>query len=442
MPTTTTTSPTDLARRARRPRDRAGGARRRLDGRPHRACGFALDHPERVAGLVHRHPGVRPRGRTATAGSTRWDALGRGPAHRRRRRLRRGLRRPAGARAVEGDDRHGPAPAAGRPRAPRRASPTRCSAVPRSRPFESWDELGRDRRARPWSWPAATRPTPSTRTRSASATPRRSPARSCAREEPGSSPLAWQGGQLSKVISELAERAGACRAMISSAALHDQVAVVGGGELGASRPRDSRATKQAARPGPSAVTVQVPRSGSSGASGPVRTPAPRELGRRAQGADERRASSASSRSSAACVGRAWSSSGNAASTTAVSPSASAWRMISRAVALGQLARADRRALPVRDAAERRLARQVAAGVGQPQLAPGLGQLARQRRRLAEQVALAERGAERARGGELLLGVDALGQHQRLAALALRADRADDPRDVRGLALAADGAGRA
>ena len=28
-------------------------------------------------------------------------------------------------------------------------------------------------------------------------------------EEPGSSPLAWQGGQLSKVISELAERAGA-----------------------------------------------------------------------------------------------------------------------------------------------------------------------------------------------------------------------------------------
>ena len=78
-----------------------------------------------------------------------------------------------------------------------------------------------------------------------------------------------------------------------------------------------------------------------------------------------------------------------------------------------------------------VARHVAAGVGQPQLAPRLGQLARQRRRLAEQEALAERGAERARGGQLLLGVDALGEHQRLAALALRADRADDPRDVGG-----------
>ena len=36
---------------------------------------------------------------------------------------------------------------------------------------------------------------------------------------------------------------------------------------------DSQATKQAASPGPSAITVHVPRSGSSAASGPVRTPA-------------------------------------------------------------------------------------------------------------------------------------------------------------------------
>ena len=43
----------------------------------------------------------------------------------------------------------------------------------------------------------------------------------------------------------------------------------------------------------------------------------------------------------------------------------------------------------------------------------LGERARQRGGRAEQEALAELGAERARGGELLLGVDALGEHERL-----------------------------
>ena len=87
-------------------------------------------------------------------------------------------------------------------------------------------------------------------------------------------------------------------------------------------------------------------------------------------------------------------------------------------------------------------REVAAGVGQPQLAAGLGERAGQRRGLAEQEALAELGAERARGRQLLLGVDALGEHERLPALALGADRADDPRDVLRARAAAGGAGRA
>ena len=81
-------------------------------------------------------------------------------------------------------------------------------AVPRSRAFEDWDELrelgAADRRGRR----AATTPTRAIRTPSASATRARSRAPSCVSEEPGASPLAWQGGQLSKVIAALAERAG------------------------------------------------------------------------------------------------------------------------------------------------------------------------------------------------------------------------------------------
>ena len=80
-------------------------------------------------------------------------------------------------------------------------------AVPRSRPFEA---LGRpatpSMRRRPSS-PAATRSTPSTRTRSASATPTRSRTPNLVSEKEGESPLAWQGAQVSKVISAAAEAA-------------------------------------------------------------------------------------------------------------------------------------------------------------------------------------------------------------------------------------------
>ena len=81
-------------------------------------------------------------------------------------------------------------------------------AVPRSRPFEAWDELeaievptvvvaSRDEADPGHPYAIGERyaeAIPDAELRS---------------EEPGSSPLAWQGGQLSKVISELAERAGA-----------------------------------------------------------------------------------------------------------------------------------------------------------------------------------------------------------------------------------------
>ena len=80
------------------------------------------------------------------------------------------------------------------------------SAVPRSRPFGAVAELADDRRSRrPWSR-AATRPTPSTRRRSGRPTPRRSPEPELVLDEPGRSPIAWQGSQLSRVIAELAAR--------------------------------------------------------------------------------------------------------------------------------------------------------------------------------------------------------------------------------------------
>ena len=123
-----------------RPRDRPRGARRRLDGRAHRGADGA--RPPRARGRPRdRHPGVRPRG---------------GP-RRRAEALGRALRGAAHAAAST---------ASSRPTATRRcpssgrttidkvlrqrlgahehpdAVADALHAVPRSRPFESWDELG------------------------------------------------------------------------------------------------------------------------------------------------------------------------------------------------------------------------------------------------------------------------------------------------------------
>ena len=172
----------------------------------HTAARLALDEPGRVAGLVLATPAFDPE-EDREAGLRRWDALSEG--------LRSG--------GVEGF-----VEAYGDPGVPEAWKETvqkvlrqrlgahehpeavadALRAVPRSRPFEAWDELteiaaptivvaSRDEAdpGHPYAvgerWAELI---PEAELRS---------------EEPGSSPLAWQGGQLSKVISELAGRAGA-----------------------------------------------------------------------------------------------------------------------------------------------------------------------------------------------------------------------------------------
>jgi pimeloyl-ACP methyl ester carboxylesterase len=166
----------------------------------HTIVRFALDHPDRAAALVLITPAFDPE--AADRGLERWDALLRG--------LREG--------GVEGF-----LEAYGEPRVPESFRETvktvlrqRLSAhehpeavadaireVPRTDPFASWDDLAdldlpvtvvasRDE-ADP-EHPYATGE------RYAEAIPR---ARLVS-EEPGKSPLAWQGGQLSRVIAEQA----------------------------------------------------------------------------------------------------------------------------------------------------------------------------------------------------------------------------------------------
>ena len=172
----------------------------------HTAVRFALDAPERVAGLVIATPAFDPE-EDRDAGLARWDALSEG--------LRTG--------GVDGF-----VEAYGDPQVPEQWHDTidrvlrqrlaahehpdavadALSAVPRSRPFESWDDLA-----------AIEAPTVVVASRDEAdpghpyavgeAYAERIPGAKLRSEEPGSSPLAWQGGQLSKVISELAERAGA-----------------------------------------------------------------------------------------------------------------------------------------------------------------------------------------------------------------------------------------
>jgi pimeloyl-ACP methyl ester carboxylesterase len=172
----------------------------------HTAVRMALDHPERVAGLVIATPAFDPE-EDRDEGLARWDALSEG--------LRSG--------GVDGF-----VEAYGDPQVPEQWKDTidkvlrqrlgahehpeavadALHAVPRSRPFESWDELG-----------GIAVPTVVVASRD-DADPGHPyaigeryaeaiPGAELRSEEPGSSPLAWQGGQLSKVISELAERAGA-----------------------------------------------------------------------------------------------------------------------------------------------------------------------------------------------------------------------------------------
>ncbi len=169
----------------------------------HTIARFALEHPERAAALVLITPAFDPE--EGERGLERWDALS------------DGLR----SEGVEGF-----LEAYGEPRVPESFRETvktvlrqRLSAhehpeavadalreVPRSRPFESWDDLARldlpavvvaSRDEADPEHPYATGE------RYAEAIPEAT----LLSEEPGKSPLAWQGGQLSRVIAEIAARA-------------------------------------------------------------------------------------------------------------------------------------------------------------------------------------------------------------------------------------------
>jgi 3-oxoadipate enol-lactonase len=168
----------------------------------HTIVRFALEHPERAAALVLITPAFDPD--EGERGLARWDALSRG--------LREG--------GVEGF-----LEAYGVPRVPESFRETvetvlrqRLSAhehpeavadalreVPRSRPFASWDDLARlDLPVTVVASRDETDPGHSYATgqRFAEAIA----GAELLSEEPGKSPLAWQGGQLSRVIAETAER--------------------------------------------------------------------------------------------------------------------------------------------------------------------------------------------------------------------------------------------
>ena len=167
----------------------------------HTLMRLALDHPERAAALVVITPAFEPGGERDLE---RWDALARG--------LREG--------GVDGF-----IAAYGEPDVPETFRDTirtvlrqrlsahehpeavadalrRCRARTRS---ASWDELARARPRRR-SWRAATRPIPGTRTRSGSATPRRSRARGWSSRSRASPRSPGREGSSRSVIAETAEK--------------------------------------------------------------------------------------------------------------------------------------------------------------------------------------------------------------------------------------------
>jgi pimeloyl-ACP methyl ester carboxylesterase len=170
----------------------------------HTLVRFALDHGDRVAGIVVITPAFEPDGEDEERRLERWD------------RLADGLRDGGVEGFVE---------AYGEPNVPEQWRETvfkvlrqRLSmhehpqaladalrAVPRSRPFESWDELSeldlpavvvasRDEADPEHPYAVGERYAEAI------------PGAELLSEEPGSSPMAWQGSQLSKVIAGLGAR--------------------------------------------------------------------------------------------------------------------------------------------------------------------------------------------------------------------------------------------
>ena len=180
-------------------------ARRRLDGRAH-ALRFALDHPERVAALGLITPAFDPavcptvRERRPPPGA---DAPRAGAARGWGGGVRRApMTSPRVPPALAGDRRDGPAPAALRPRAPRGVADAlevvsalaAVRGLRRARRIAVPDGRGRQpRRGRP-GHPLAV----------AERYARAIPGATLMVEDrgpPPRSPIAWQGGQLSKVLA-------------------------------------------------------------------------------------------------------------------------------------------------------------------------------------------------------------------------------------------------
>jgi pimeloyl-ACP methyl ester carboxylesterase len=172
----------------------------------HTALRFALDRPERVAGLCVITPAYDPAAPADSALLAEWDALADG--------LRQG--------GVDGfvaaydlgrlpEAWRGTVEQVLRQRLARHEHPAAVAdaleAVPRSRPFESMAELGRI--AAPAVVVASRDDAdPSHPLAVGEAYAGAIPGASLRTEEPGASPLAWQGAQLSRIIAEVADCAG------------------------------------------------------------------------------------------------------------------------------------------------------------------------------------------------------------------------------------------
>lgn len=171
----------------------------------HTALWLALTHPDRTAGLVVITPGYDPATVQDRKRLARWDAL---------------------ATGLREDGVDGFIEAWGEPRVPAQWRETvlrvirqrlalhehpeavadALSAVPRARPFQSLEDLAQV------SVPAvvvasADDPDPEHPQALAEAYARAIPGARLITDEPGRSPIAWQGSQLSKVIASVAEEA-------------------------------------------------------------------------------------------------------------------------------------------------------------------------------------------------------------------------------------------
>ena len=168
------------------------------------ATRFALDHPERVAALVLITPAYREAGQIEEGALAYWDRLAEtleagdiaafvdasGTAE-----LPERWRKPARLATRQRLERHRHLDAVARA----------LRVVPRSRPFESFDELAAIEVP---VLVAATRDEadPSHPLEIAEEYVRRLPRGELAVERPGDTPLAWQGARLSKAIGDFLER--------------------------------------------------------------------------------------------------------------------------------------------------------------------------------------------------------------------------------------------